>query len=72
MLSKKRTAVRTRITDLPEIAVELEERQMRIFSGGLTPNLRACVNVSIPDGSTAIPTNRMTDSDWDTDWPKIV
>jgi hypothetical protein len=32
---------RTQIMDLPEIAVELSEREMRVISGGLT-NVLAC------------------------------
>jgi hypothetical protein len=38
---EKQTATRTQITDLPEIAVELSEREMRVISGGLT-NMLAC------------------------------
>jgi hypothetical protein len=38
---EKHTATRTQITDLPEIAVELSEREMRVISGGLT-NMLAC------------------------------
>jgi hypothetical protein len=38
---KKQTATRTQISDLPEIAVELSEREMRVISGGLT-NMLAC------------------------------
>jgi len=36
---------RTQIMDLPEIAVELSEREMRVISGGLT-NLLACSQVA--------------------------
>jgi hypothetical protein len=38
---EKQTATRTQISDLPEIAVELSEREMRVISGGLT-NMLAC------------------------------
>jgi hypothetical protein len=33
---------RTQITDLPEIAAELSERELRIVSGGLTTGAMAC------------------------------
>lgn len=33
---------RTQITDLPEIAAELSERELRIVSGGLTASVMAC------------------------------
>jgi hypothetical protein len=33
---------RTQITDLPEIAAELSERELRIVSGGLTASAMAC------------------------------
>lgn len=38
---EKQKATRTQITDLPEIAIELSEREMRVISGGLT-NTLAC------------------------------
>ena len=38
---EKQAATRTQITNLPEIAVELSEREMRVISGGLT-NVLAC------------------------------
>jgi hypothetical protein len=65
----KQEAIRTQITDLPEIAVELSEREMRIVSGGLTPTARACVALVYPGGS-ALPSNTANDGDHDTDWPK--
>ncbi len=66
-LFAKQNAIRTQITDLEEIAVELSEREMRIVSGGLTPTARACVAVIYGPNNASNTTN---DSDHDTDWPK--
>ena len=39
---KNQKVTRTEITDLPELAVELSERELRIVSGGLTASMIAC------------------------------
>ena len=65
----KQKAMRTGITDLSEIAVELSEREMRIVSGGLSTNGLAC-SAFIPQvvGSMRPRTNVATGQDWDSDW----
>jgi hypothetical protein len=65
----KQKAMRTQITDLPEIAVELSEREMRIVSGGLTSTARACSAFITQIGGNMRPrTQYNTSGDWDTDW----
>ena len=64
----KQKAMRTQITDLPEIALELSEREMRIVSGGLTANGLACSPFIVPTGGSLHQrTNRITNGDWDSD-----
>jgi hypothetical protein len=63
---------RAEINDLPEIAVELSERDMRVVSGGLTSNL-ACysaLSVGTTKAGAALmdKTTYNTNGDWDTDW----
>ena len=63
---------RTEINDLPEIAVELSERDMRVVSGGLTSNVScySALSVGTTKASAALmdKTNYVTVADWDTDW----
>ena len=63
-LNQKST--RTQITDLPEIAVELSEREMRVVSGGLA-STAGCNSVASAGGSLMDTTQKLTNSDWDTD-----
>jgi hypothetical protein len=65
---EKRTPIRTQITDLPEIAVELSEREMRVVSGGIASTARACTTLVYPAAS-AWPSGTTNDGDHDTDWP---
>lgn len=60
---------RTRIADIPEIAVELSEREMRIVSGGLTAIWRGCSVVPLLQAGVSIRprTQYNTNGDWDTD-----
>ena len=39
--------MRTEIKDLPEIAIELTEEELRIVSGGLTKSAFACSSMNI-------------------------
>lgn len=65
----KEKAVRTRIADLPQIAVELSEREMRIVSGGLKAAAMACVQfLAAPGGPTLGVTGYITGGDHDTDY----
>jgi hypothetical protein len=64
----KEKATRTRMTDLPQIAVELSDREMRIVSGGLKAGAMACFQfVAPPSGSLRGTTQYNTGGDWDTD-----
>jgi len=38
----KQKSTRSQITDLPEVAVEVSERELRIVSGGLAASVMAC------------------------------
>ena len=62
-------AMRTQITDLPRIAVELSEREMRIVSGGLNAIIRGCGVVGTPIivGPSKDRTYYVTGGDHDTD-----
>jgi len=67
-------STRTQITNLPEIAVELTEREMRIVSGGFTSNVRGCSPIALPPGEPIaaigrrVPTNTNNGGDHDSDW----
>jgi hypothetical protein len=67
-------STRTQITNLPEIAVELSEREMRIVSGGLTSNVRGCSPIAFPplapinSVGRKTPTNTNNGGDHDSDW----
>lgn len=66
---QKQKGTRTQIEDLAEIAVELSEREMRIVSGGVSVNMRACA-VNSPSSSAMLfggCTNVATGNDWDCD-----
>jgi hypothetical protein len=64
----KQKAMRTQITDLSEIAVELSEREMRIVSGGLRTNGMACSPLFAPVGGSFLPrTSYITGGDHDSD-----
>ena len=43
--------MRTEIKDLPEIAIELAEEELRIVSGGLTASTLACSSMSVAKGT---------------------
>jgi len=63
---------RTQIIDLPEIAVELSERDLRIVTGGLTARL-ACNAASSANVSGLMgKTNYVTGGDWDTDYERAL
>jgi hypothetical protein len=64
----KHKSLRTRITDLAEIAVELSAREMRIVSGGLAPFAMACApNIAQTSGSMRPRTGYITGGDHDSD-----
>ena len=67
-ISGKQKDTRTQIADLPETAVELSEREMRIVSGGLASKSLACYTASAKVGGLADKTQYNTNGDWDTDW----
>lgn len=66
--SGKQKDTRTQIVDLPETAVELSEREMRIVSGGLASKLASCYTATATVGGLADKTQYNTNGDWDTDW----
>jgi hypothetical protein len=64
-MSSNQKSTRTQITDLPEIAVQMQEEELRIVSGGLISRNFSCYS---PIKSTlAGVTNVATGQDWDTD-----
>ena len=73
-MSQKSKATRTQIADLPEIAVELSEQELRIVSGSLraafscysrvSPTLALSSKTSSLSGT---PTQFNTNGDWDSD-----
>jgi lactobin A/cerein 7B family class IIb bacteriocin len=77
-ISGNQKDTRTQITDLPEVSVELSEREMRIVSGGLAPRVGGCGVVALAasakmvsggiGGSLGDKTQYNTNGDWDTDW----
>jgi hypothetical protein len=62
----KSNRTRTRITDLPEIAVELSEKELRIVSGGLRPAF-ACYSRTASASLRGEPTDYNTNGDHDSD-----
>jgi hypothetical protein len=46
-ISGNQKDTRTQITDLPEVSLELSEREMRIVSGGLAPRVGGCGVVAL-------------------------
>jgi hypothetical protein len=46
----KQKCTRTQITDLPEVAVEMSERELRIVSGGLAVSAMACSPMAMTVG----------------------
>jgi hypothetical protein len=70
ILGGKKT-MRTQITDLPQIAVELSEREMRIVSGGLSLAMGlGCGGGPIIIGPAKNRTDYNTGGDHDPDWTK--
>ena len=71
-MTRTQKETRTEISDLPQIAVELSEREMRIVTGGLVARL-AC-NAAAPAKASGLmdKTNVVTgQGDWDTDYEKL-
>ena len=66
MLGRWKTK-RTLISNLPEIAVELSEREMRIVSGGLSGAGFACQAAHVGKFRGALVTNFNTGGDHDSD-----
>jgi hypothetical protein len=63
---QKQQGTRTQITDLPEIAIELSENELRIVSGGVREAF-ACYGNVAPPSDLRVPTNVGTGNDWDSD-----
>ncbi len=72
----KQKSTRIHITDLPEVAVDLSENDLRMVSGGLTGlrivsgglgAARGCGGRVAMRTSLAERTQYVTDGDWDTD-----
>lgn len=64
---RKQTGVRTRITDLPEVAVELSENELRIVAGGAKAAAACNVNVASTSVGTARSQYVTGKGDWDND-----
>ena len=65
-MTSKSKGTRTLITDLPEIAVELSEKELRIVSGGLRP-VFACYSRAATPALRGEPTDYNTNGDHDPD-----
>jgi hypothetical protein len=65
-MSQKGRGPRTQISDLPEVAVELSEKELRIVSGGLRSVVACYANLKSPS-SILGETNVATGNDWDSD-----
>ena len=65
-MSQKNKETRTQIADLPEIAVELSQKELRIVSGGLRP-IFACNSRLAAPGNVTMATDWNTNGDHDPD-----
>ena len=70
-MTRTQKETRTEISDLPQIAVELSEREMRIVTGGLAARLACNAASSAVAGGLMGKTNIATGQDWDTDYEKF-
>jgi len=70
-MTQKSKATRTEIRDLPEIAVELTEEEMRITAGGALASGTSSTTSFRSLGKTQYITYSLAcvaGGDWDTDW----
>ena len=71
-MTRTQKETRTEISDLPQIAVELSEREMRIVTGGLVARLACNAALSATASGLMDKTNVVTgQGDWDTDYEKL-
>ena len=68
-MSPNQKGTRTQITDLPEMNVELSDKEMRVVSGGLKSRFSCYSRVAVTTAMVAglERTNVATGNDWDYD-----